>query len=60
MRKKYEIYYKIIKDKNNFLVMKCRQCECTVKMYEVYKSKNIKDCIYFCKESNFKTKGFII
>lgn len=59
MRKKYEIYYKIIKDKNNFLVMKCRQCECTAKMYEVYKSKNIKDCIHFCKESNFKMKGFI-
>ena len=60
MKKYYKIYYKLANIDNSFSIMKCRQCEKTIKMYEIYNSKNIKECIKFCKKMNYEMKGFLL
>lgn len=53
-------YYKIGKKKDKYVVLKYKEYNRRYFITEMYFSKNIFDCIKFCKCSNYIMKGFVI
>lgn len=54
-----EKYYKIGKKKNKYSVLKYKEYKGKIFITEMYFSKNLFNCLNFCKHSNYIMKGFV-